>query len=162
MRLWWGGYLFNRFFFIHMLWILSLRLFRHRRRRCRKTHTTGRRPFIVPPPVSPMRGVFCRHMHAAAMMMGASTHGVGLTADGEERVGLLAGHRGHALQRVEAAAADVDPALHLRLAKEWAEERDGDDVELLLGGVHLLRAPAGGERRFAPLTKGKKNAWRGS
>lgn len=71
--------------------------------------------------------------------------GDGLTADGEERVGLLAGHRGHALQRVEAAAADVDPALHLRLAEARAEERDGDDVELLLGGVHLLRAPDGGE-----------------
>lgn len=85
-------------------------------------------------------------------------HAAGLTADGEERVGLLARHRGHALQRVETSAAHVDPALHLRLAEAGAEERDGDDVELLLGGVHLLRAPDDG-KRFAPLTRGgeKKN-----
>lgn len=81
-------------------------------------------------------------------------HAARLTADGEERVGLLARHRGHALQRVEASAAHVDPALHFRLAEAGAEERDGDDVELLLGGVHLLRAPDSG-RRFAPLARKK-------
>jgi len=66
-----------------------------------------------------------------------------LTADGEQCVGLLPLHRGHALQRAVAAAAHVHAALHLRLAEQRAEQRDGDDVVLLLGGVHLLGAPGG-------------------
>lgn len=66
-----------------------------------------------------------------------------LTADGEERVGLLPLHAGHALQGGEAAPADVHPTLHLRLPEHGTEERDGDDVVLLLGGIHLLGAPEG-------------------
>lgn len=76
----------------------------------------------------------------------------GLTADREERVGLLALHRGHTLQRVEASAAHVHPALHLRLPEHGAEQRDGDDVVLLLGGIHLLGAPEG--RRLDIVDKG--------
>lgn len=75
-----------------------------------------------------------------------------LTADGEERVGLLALHRGHTFQGIEASPADVDPTLHLRLAKPGAEQGDGDDVELLPGGIHLLGTPGG--RRLTLLTKG--------
>lgn len=64
--------------------------------------------------------------------------GYRLTADREERVGLLSLDRGHAFQSAEPSSADVDPALHLRLPKQGAEECDGDYVVLFLGGVHLL------------------------
>lgn len=66
-----------------------------------------------------------------------------LTANGEERVGLLALHRGHALQCTEASSADVDPALHFRFTKHGAEQCDGDYVCLFLASVHLLGAPGG-------------------
>lgn len=125
-------------------------------KKIRQTPTTGRGPLYYPHTSLPyawrvLQAHTCR----------SHDDGGGLTADGEERVGLLAGHRGHALQRVEAAAADVDPALHLRLAEARAEERDGDDVELLPGGVHLLRAPDGGEEICA-VDKKEKHAWRAS
>lgn len=68
---------------------------------------------------------------------------VRLTADREERVGLLPLDCGHAFQSAEPSSADVDSALHLRLPKQGAEERDGDYVVLFLGGVHLLRTPEG-------------------
>lgn len=66
-----------------------------------------------------------------------------LTANGKERVGLLALHRGHALQCTEASSADVDPALHFRFTKHGAEQCDGDYVCLFLASVHLLGAPGG-------------------
>lgn len=69
--------------------------------------------------------------------------GYRLTADREERVGLLSLYRGYTFQSAEPSSADVDPALHLRLPKKGAEECDGDYVVLFLGGVHLLRTPEG-------------------
>lgn len=75
-----------------------------------------------------------------------------LTADREERVGLLARHRGHTFQRVEPSPADVDPTLHLCLAKHGAEQSDGDDIVLFLGGIHLLGTPEG--RRLDAVDKG--------
>lgn len=134
--------------------LLSLRLFLLNggcaKKKPQQTHTTGRAPLYYPHTSLPYAWRVLQ-----AHMCRSHDDGGGLTADGEERVGLLAGHRGHALQCVEAAAADVDPALHLRLAEERAEECDGDDVELLLSGVHLLRAPDGGEE-ICTVDKNKK------
>lgn len=64
-----------------------------------------------------------------------------LTANGEKCVGLLSLHRGHTFQSSESSPADVHPTLHLRLPKHGAEQCDGDDIVLLLGGIHLLGAP---------------------
>lgn len=66
-----------------------------------------------------------------------------LTADREECVGLLSLHRSHTFQSTEPSPAHVHPTLHLRLPKHGAEQCDGDDIALLLGGIHLLGAPEG-------------------
>ncbi len=66
------------------------------------------------------------------------------TADGEECVGLLSLHCGHTFQSAETSPANVHPTLHLRLPKHGADQCHGDDILLLLGGIHLLGAPKGG------------------
>lgn len=44
-----------------------------------------------------------------------------LTADGEERVGLLSLHTGHTFQSGEPSPADIHPTLHLCLPKHGTE-----------------------------------------
>lgn len=66
-----------------------------------------------------------------------------LTTDREECVGLLSLHCSHTFQSIEPSPADVHPTLHLGLPKRGAEQCDGDDIVLLLGGIHLLRASEG-------------------
>lgn len=75
-----------------------------------------------------------------------------LTTDGEEHEGLLSLHRSHTFQRAKPSPADIHPTLHLRLPKHGTEQCDGDDIVLLLGGVHLLWAPEG--RRLYIVDKG--------
>lgn len=67
-----------------------------------------------------------------------------LTTNGKECVGLLSLHCSHTFQSTEPSPADVHPTLHFRLPKLGAEQCDGDDILLLLGGIYLLGAP---ERR---------------
>lgn len=152
----WGGgglaglYLFNSFILVHALQIykhpvptmLTLSPSPQRReknQKAKKKNTQNRtKALLYYPHTSLPYASSVLQAHTCNSHNVGRTHAAGLTADGEERVGLLARHRGHTLQRVETSAAHVDPALHLRLAEARAKERDGDDVELLLGGVHLL------------------------
>lgn len=80
---------------------------------------------------------------SARVRTAALASGYRLTADREERERLLALDRGHTFQSAEPSSADVDPALHLGLPKQGAEQSDGDDVLLLLGGIDLLGTPKG-------------------